>query len=298
MLPDNKVIIEVGLNEGATKAQNVNVPYGVNEVIADGVECAEAGAAILHFHARTDDGAQVWSGADIYRAEMESIGSRSGVIMYPSYNRDYSAIWNLLDDPPVDAGMFMTPFDVFQGVGLVRWDEGDRVFREVELDTMPQASRGDRPAELDEIVRRGQVPTVCAQELSDIRWTRHAIEAKMITGPVALKLFVIDQFMKGAEPTPEGVDALLSHVTDEMEPMIVPSRMSTKERCERVLRHALGRGMHIRVGLGDNPEAFPSGRNSELVRWAIELAADYGRTPASPDEVRKFFVPARQLAGR
>ena len=100
MLPENKIVIEVGLNEGATKQQNRKVPYGIDEVIADGVRCAEAGAAVLHFHARTDDGAQVWSGTDIYRAEMAGIGSQSDVIMYPSYNQDYSAIWSLLDEPP------------------------------------------------------------------------------------------------------------------------------------------------------------------------------------------------------
>ena len=189
----------------------------------------------------------------------------------------------------------MTPFDVYQGVGLVRWDEATRSFHEVAIDTMARTSKGDPPAELDEIVRRGQVPTVCAQELSDIRWTRHALEAEMITGPVALKLFVIDQFVKGAEPSPEGVDALLTHVTEEMEPTIVPSRMSSKARCEAVLRHAIRRGAHIRVGLGDNPEAFPSESNADLVRWAVELAADEGREPASPEDVRRFFTPARRL---
>jgi uncharacterized protein (DUF849 family) len=290
LIADGKVIIEVGLNEWATKEQNPNVPYGIDEVIEAGVACAEAGAAVLHFHARADDGTQLWTAADVYRAEMVGIGARADIIMYPSYNGDFVHLWDLLDTPPEGAPMFMSPFDVFQGVGTVSWDESARKFKEIgfDIDTIGK-SKGDRPAELDEMVRRGQVPTVCTQELGDIRWTRHALEAGLISAPVALKIFVIDQFIKGAEPSPAGVDAMLSGVTSDMEPMIVPTMMATKERNEAVLRHALRRGAHIRVGLGDNPGAFATETNADLVRWAVELAQDEGLKPATAEDVRQFF---------
>jgi uncharacterized protein (DUF849 family) len=291
LVADGKVIIEVGLNEWATKDKNPNVPYGVDEVIEAGVACAEAGAAVLHFHARDDDGVQVWTAADVYRAEMEGIGARADVIMYPSYNGDLSAIWDLLDSPPAGAPLFMCPFDVFQGVGNVTWDEATRSFHEIgfDIETMG-AGKGDTPAELEEMVRRGQVPTVCTQELSDIRWTRHALEAGLISAPVALKIFVIDRFIKGADPSPAGVDALLTHVTADMEPTVVPAMMASRERNETILRHAMRRGAHIRVGLGDNPDAFPTETNADLVRWAVELARDEGLQPATAQDVRRLFA--------
>jgi uncharacterized protein (DUF849 family) len=292
LIDEGKVIIEVGLNESVMKDKNPNIPYGVQEVIRDGIACAEAGAAMLHFHARADDGSQLWTATDVYRAEMEGIAAKADVLMYPSYNGDFSHIWELIDVPPARAELFMIPFDVFQGVGAVAWDGDARRFAEIAFDVDAMAvPKGDRPAELDEIVARGKVPTVCVQELGDIRWTGHAVEAGMLHPPVQIKMFVIDRFIKGAEPSPVGIDALLAHATSDMEPMIVPALMTSRERTEVLLRHAMRRGAHVRVGIGDNPEAFPLETNAELVAWAVKLAAQEGLEPATAEDVRRHFSP-------
>ena len=47
-----KLIIEVRMNETARKQANPNVPYTPDEIVADALACAEAGAAIVHFHGR------------------------------------------------------------------------------------------------------------------------------------------------------------------------------------------------------------------------------------------------------
>ena len=290
LIADGKVIIEVGLNEWATKEQNPNVPYGIEEVIAAGIACARAGAAVLHFHARADDGAQLWTAADVYRAEMEGIAAHVDVLTCPSYNADFSHIWQLLDEPPRDAPLDIAPFDVYQGVGHVTWDELTKSFRERVSDIAALADRkGANPSELAEMARRRVTPTVCASELGELRWTHYALQAGLLTAPVALKLFMRAGQIKGAEPTPNGVDALLSHVTAEMEPMIVPSSMSSRHDTEALLRHAMRRGAHIRVGIGDNPVGFPIETNAELVEWAVDLARDEGLEPATPSEVRAFF---------
>jgi 3-keto-5-aminohexanoate cleavage enzyme len=290
LIADGKVMIEVGLNEWATKAQNPNVPYGIDEVIASGAACASAGAAILHFHSRADDGSQLWTSAEVYRAEMEGIAARGDVIMYPSYNADFVHIWDLLDHPPVEAPMDIVPFDVYQGVGNVLWDDSTKSFRERFSDIKAlSAHKAASPPELTEMLRRRVLPTVCASELGELRWTRHAIEAGLIQAPVSLKLFMRAGQVKGAEPTPNGIDALLTHVTPEMEPLIVPSAMTSRRDTEALLRHAMRRGAHIRVGIGDNPVAFPTETNAELVEWAVELAADEGLEPATPADVRAYF---------
>jgi len=297
LIDEGKIIVEVGLNESVSKDRNPNIPYGIDEVIADGIACAQAGATMLHFHARADDGTQRWNAADVYRAEMEGIGAEADVIMYPSYNGDFSHIWQLVDTPPVSAPLFMIPFDVFQGVGPVTWDADKREFSEISFDVDAIGTpKGARPAELDEIVARNMVPTICVQDLGDIRWTGHAIEAGMIHSPVQVKMFVIDRFVKGAEPTPIGIDALLAHATSDMETMIVPALMTTATRTETLLRHAMRNGAHIRVGIGDNPEAFPSQTNPELVEWVVRLAEEEGLKPATAADVRRFFTPASRKA--
>ncbi len=53
-----KLIIEARVNEFLTREQgNPNVPYTPAEIARDAVACREAGAAIVHFHARKPDGA-------------------------------------------------------------------------------------------------------------------------------------------------------------------------------------------------------------------------------------------------
>jgi 3-keto-5-aminohexanoate cleavage enzyme len=289
LFDDGKVIIEVGLNERTSKDDNSNVPYGVDEVVADGIACAGAGAAVLHFHARDQSGAQVWDGTDIYRREMAGIRQHSAVLMYPSYNASFGPIVELLESPPAGAPLDMVPFDVFQSVGLVNWDQATRSFREIQIEWMPSVSKGDRPAILDDVYERGHVPTVCVQELGDLRWTRLALEAGILRPPVALKIFVMGKYVRGPEPSPAGLDAMLSHVTPEMEATVVPSRMTSPQVTEDLLRHALDRGVHVRVGIGDNPQAFPTQTNAELVEWAVELVHQAGLQPATPDEVRSFF---------
>ena len=58
LFDEGKVVIRVGVNEMQPKSINPRVRYGPEEVAAEAIECARAGAAIIHFHSRTDDGAQ------------------------------------------------------------------------------------------------------------------------------------------------------------------------------------------------------------------------------------------------
>ncbi|RYE53706.1 MAG: 3-keto-5-aminohexanoate cleavage protein, partial [Rhizobiaceae bacterium] len=51
-----KLIIEARINEYTMRDQNPNVPWTADEIAGDAAECREAGAAILHFHARQADG--------------------------------------------------------------------------------------------------------------------------------------------------------------------------------------------------------------------------------------------------
>ena len=55
---NNKIIITCALcGAGTTRAQTPHVPITVDEIAADAVACAKAGAAIIHLHARDPKGA-------------------------------------------------------------------------------------------------------------------------------------------------------------------------------------------------------------------------------------------------
>ena len=52
-----KLIIEVRVNEYASRRGNPRVPWLSAEIARDAAECRAAGATILHFHGRGPDGA-------------------------------------------------------------------------------------------------------------------------------------------------------------------------------------------------------------------------------------------------
>ena len=54
-----KVIIEARVNEYAMRDMNPNVPWTVQELVDEAQRVREAGASIMHFHARTAAGEPV-----------------------------------------------------------------------------------------------------------------------------------------------------------------------------------------------------------------------------------------------
>ena len=79
-----KVWIEVALNGAWSRALQPGIPATVAAIIAEGVACARAGAAIVHTHAYTDGGAQTFDW-QVYARIIEGIRAEVDVPVYPSY---------------------------------------------------------------------------------------------------------------------------------------------------------------------------------------------------------------------
>ena len=79
-----KLIIEARVNEFMMREEgNPNVPYTPHEIAADAVKCREAGAAILHFHARRPDGAPDHD-AETYAETVGRILAASDILVHPT----------------------------------------------------------------------------------------------------------------------------------------------------------------------------------------------------------------------
>jgi uncharacterized protein (DUF849 family) len=284
---DGRIAIEVGINESTTRAQNPHVAYGPEEVAADAVACAQAGAAIGHFHSRLDDGTQAWADADLYRRGMELTAPLSDIVLYPSYLGDHSHIWDLCNDPPQGAPLAMASFDVAQEItSSVMWNEAKGSFEAPPFEVVGESRR---PDDLVERFRSlGLCVTVGAFDVGQLRWAVLAIRSGFIPTPCHLKVFLFDQLVTGPFADETGLDAYLSQVPPglDVELTVVPYTMTSPERAEALLRAAIERGCNIRVGIGDNPTAYPEARNAELVARAVELVQAAGYEPATPAAVR------------
>jgi 3-keto-5-aminohexanoate cleavage enzyme len=289
------VIIEVGLNEATMRAQNPHVPYAPAECAEDARRCAEAGAAVVHWHARDPvTGAQRLADAALYGAALDLVRP-SGLLAYPSYppwpgaRADRLAhVWLLRESH----GLELAPLDL-GSVGIVVWDERTQRFGP-GLEDLREHGVVENPLPflldgLERSRRRGMVPSLAAFDVGFTRTMVLLARAGALRPPIFLKIFLSGAWAVGPFPTEDALDFHLRQIPADLEVewVLVPYALDDPALVERLCRHALARGGGIRIGIGDNPRAFPGSTNAVLVERAAAWVADSGRPIASPADVRR-----------
>ena len=288
------VIIEVGLNEGAGQGINPHVPIGPDDVAADALRCRDAGATVIHWHARDPQSADQRLGdTDLYAAALAPMQA-AGLLGYPSYPVDgvpprhrLDHVWALHEQ----VGMELAPIDL-GSVTTVPWNPHLNDF--VGLDWLrTQSGVVDNPLTfvVDAVEMAGARGMVCTFGAFDIGCSRILSmlhESGRITGPAVHKIFLSEGWAVGPKPSEAALDLHVAQLPDglDVEWMAVPYSHHDPAVVERLCRYALERGGHVRVGIGDSPSANPTASNAELVEQVVAWAEAAGRPVASPEQVR------------
>jgi uncharacterized protein (DUF849 family) len=289
-------IIEVGLNEAAMRAQNPHVAYSPPECAADALRCAEAGAAVVHWHARdAATGAPRFGDAGLYAEALDAMRAGGDVLAYPTYPVDVPVeerldhVWALGEHH----GLELAPVDI-GSVTVVLWDEETRDF--FGVDTLGATAVVDNPLSftIDGLARAeslGMVPTLGAFDVGFTRTMVLLAESGHLRPPVFLKIFLSGAWAVGPFPSEAALDFHLAQIPEglDVEWVAVPYALDDPAMVERLCRHALERGGGIRVGIGDNAAAFPGLTNAQLVERAVGWCADAGRPVATASEARRRF---------
>ena len=289
-------IIEVGLNEAVMRATNAHVPYSPAVCAADAGRCADAGAAVVHWHARDPEtGAPRFGDAAAYGEALALMHAGSDVLAYPTYPVDVPVeqrldhVWEL----GKDHGLELAPIDI-GSVTNVLWDDASHDF--VGVDALGAAAVVDNPLwfTLDGLARAeqlGMTPTLGAFDVGFTRTMVLLAESGRLRPPVFLKIFLSGRWAVGPFPSEAALDLHLAQIPDglDVEWVAVPYALEDAATVERLCRSALERGGGIRVGIGDNPSAFSDLTNAELVERAVGWCAQSGRTVAAPTDVRDRF---------
>jgi uncharacterized protein (DUF849 family) len=286
------VVVEVALNEAVTRAAHAQVPHSPDECAADAMRCADAGATIVHWHAVDAGGAQRLADVALSGAALDAIAGR--VPAYPSYPVD---VPDTVDDRLAHCfalrarhGLELGPVDVTT-VNLLVTDPAGRAVG--PFDPVPgfDVIRNSLPFVVDALDRFravGLVPTLGAFDVGSTRTVAALAEAGMVPSPVLLKIFLWETPAIGPVPSVEALDLHLRQLPADLdvEWLVVPYGMGDRAALETLGRAALERGGGVRVGIGDNPLAFPDATNAELVERVARWAEEVGRPLASVDEVR------------
>lgn len=287
-----KMILEARINEYAMRDENPHVPWTPDEIAETAARCREAGASIVHFHARKPDGSPEHS-VEVYAEIIRKIRAKSDILVHPtlgwfSNDGDPAArthcVTTLARDPatkpdiaPIDTGTInLETYDS----STKTFSHADRVYKN-RTDTLELYAREFRTA--------GIKPALVCWSVGFVRRAAALIEMGLVEEPAYFLLNMTDgRYITGHPGTPAGLEAHL--------------RFLPKDRRLEWASNVVGgdllklttisaeRGGHIAPGIGDYPyRELGCPPNEEVIRMAATMARKAGREIASVEDTRELL---------
>lgn len=286
----SSLIIEVRVNEYAMRDENPAVPWTPREIADDASACRAAGASIVHFHGRANDGAPDHR-FEVYRDAMLAIRESSDILIHPTLgyvNLDASAeerlsnVMRLAADPRTRPDF--APMDM--GSTNVDWYEPETPrFRTEGLiykngtDTLAYFARS--------IADAGMTPALVMWNVSFVRQMNAFLDIGLLKDPCWVSLLMTEGISVAAHPATErGLTAYLDFLPGDRR--ILWAACNGSGSILPLLDKIITSGGHIQLGLGDHHYAEigrPS--NAELIHRISERARELGRKVATPAEVKR-----------
>jgi 3-keto-5-aminohexanoate cleavage enzyme len=285
--PENKLVISAAL-AGAitTKVNNPSVPYTAEEFGDEAKKCYDAGAAIVHIHARDPEKGNPVHDLDLIKAVLDNIKSKAPDLIINLS----SAISSIATDkqriapvqtykPPLaslnTASMNFAVGDYRTGkVGMGAGNIFSNTFKTISKFAKEMKKAGTKPEM--EIYDLGGMYNMLFLNRQEGTFTQ-PLHFQFVWGVLG-----------GIPFNPKNLALLL----DLKPPDATWSVCGVSKQQFQAGLCAAALGGHIRVGLEDNTRAI-SGElakgNYEQVAWAKKVAEIAGREVAQGDEARKIF---------
>jgi 3-keto-5-aminohexanoate cleavage enzyme len=282
-----KVWIEAALNGAWSRALQPGIPDTVETIVAEGIACARAGAAIIHTHAYDKGGRQTFDW-QVYARIIDGIRAEVDVPVYPSF----PSVLAPSGDATVDGAARFAHIEALAARGLLEFaavDPGSVNF--TELATTRQA----KPAgtylnpeahirhALGFAARHGFHPAFAIYEPGFTRAGAALARAAGVKPPVYRFMFS-EKLAFGFPPRPYALAAHVALLEEEAGPapwMIAGLCVDIRP----LIGDAVARGGHVRVGLEDAPLGTEMS-NLAWVEDAVRIVRGHGAEPASAAEVR------------
>jgi 3-keto-5-aminohexanoate cleavage enzyme len=294
-LRPDQVLIKACLNGARGREDNPNVPWTPREVADEAVRARDAGAAIVHFHARHDDGRPSYDAA-WYEETDRLIRDRSDVILNHTTIRPASVpLESVLaylrgTSQPVDMVSLV--------IGSMQGARKDPATGKRTAFSIPN-TWDDIAALLDVCYERGIRPEPAYFDLGMLSLGEALLADRLLRHDDYFLLEPTGHWGDGRQLAPGGraeslqlLDAVQSR---HLGALCVLHGSGPTSFTTATL--AVAAGAHVRVGFEDSPRLPGDDRpssNAAFVEWAVALARMLGRQPATPAEVRALLdIPVR-----
>ena len=285
-----KLIIEARVNEYMPRDINPNVPFTAEEIGEEAARAREAGASIVHFHARKPDGSPAHD-TETYAAAVRAIRARCDALVHPTLGQvtkpgDGERLSHMEamaanpetcpDFAPVDTG----------STNIDHYDAETRTFRTDRLTYVnPVGTLQLLARRLPEL---GIKPQFICWTVAFTRTFAALREMGLVAPPAYLMFELTDHGILGGHPGT--VEGLLAHMRFLPEGPIEWTVCNKVGNLVSQAAAAIEMGGHVAAGLGDY--AWPElgqPNNGDVVRLIVKLAQAMGREVASPAEARAML---------
>ena len=282
-----KLVISAALAGAVTvKAQNPNVPYSPEEFGEEAKKCYEAGAAIVHIHARDPEKGNPSADLNQIRAVLEAIKEKAPDIIINLSSAISAVATEKERIAPVKT--FQPPLASLN-TNSMNFSVGDYKKGKVIMGNTNVFVNNFRMVEkfAKEMKKAGTKPEM---EVYDYGGMYNMVFLNRQEGLFAQPLhFQLVWGVLGGVPfSYQNLASLLNL----MPPGSTWSVCGVAKDQFRAAMCAAPMGGHIRVGLEDNIRTIDGALakgSYEQVEWAAKVARIAGREPATPDEARKIF---------
>jgi 3-keto-5-aminohexanoate cleavage enzyme len=297
-----KVWIEAALNGPWGKERQPEIPVLIKDIVADGIACAKAGAAVIHLHAYDESTGRQKDDWEIYAPIIEGIRAQADCIVYPTIPIAGSSYAN---GEMKTAAARYAHLEELAKRGLAEWgvvDPGSVNF--ARFDEVAVLKPGFVYLNPDAHFFEGM--RICADyaihpsyAIYEPGFTRlGAAAAKAmpkVPAPIYRFMFA-EEFSFGFPPKPVHLDshlALLREVAGDCPWMVAGLGVDIRP----LIPAAVAREGHVRVGLEDMPWGAKE-TNRALVEEAVRLIRDAAGEVASAAEIRESLAALNRRLGR
>ena len=296
-MDQGKVCIEVALNGPWTRRLQPAIPLTPDEIVTDAIECAKAGASIIHFHAYDASTGEQTTEFDLVARIIEQIRAKVDAVVYPAIR--YMSNAESIQD---DAGRKRyAHLERMAARGLAEWlivdpgstnlvsyhDIGAGKKALVDINT-PSAIRFG----LEVAAKYKLHPGFAIYEPGYLRLGA-ALARAVESAPMPMyRLMFSDELTFGYRPREYALRSYLDLLAEEAPgaPWMVAG-LGVDIR--PLIPIAAQLGGHVRVGLED-ARLGSRASNPHLVEEAVKLIENADATVATPAQLRaELFTPSR-----